>query len=168
MKSGGNAVASGGKGYPSSDNDTDEDGSPENSRKQKSATKSSGTGTSNNSDNSSKHDNSSGDSDSDTEGSVETVVTSSTSSSDASDDDGSPDNFRKRKSATLSSGICTTFTLVQMEAISLKMKKFYKRIECVKRNSDDAIKTMLGQMRKETTGKKNKATPTCAASTETP
>ena len=99
---------------------------------------------------------------------VETVVTSSTSSNDDSDDDGSPDNFRKRKSATLSSCICTTFTLVQMEAISLKMKKLYKRIECVERNSDGPIKTMLGQLRKETTGKKNKATSTCAASTHTP
>ena len=123
---------------------------------------------SNNSDNSIKHENSSSDSDSDTEGLLETVVTSSTSSNDASDDDGSPDNFRKRKSATFSSGIVKTFTLVQLEAISLKMKKFYKRIECVERNSDGAIKTMLGQMRKETSGKKNKATPTCAASTETP
>ena len=55
-----------------------------------------------------------------------------------------------------------------MEAISLKMKKFYKRIECVDRKSDDAIKEMLGQMRKETSGTKNKATATCAASTEVP
>ena len=48
------------------------------------------------------------------------------------------------------------------------MKKFYKRIECVDRKSEDAIKEMLGQMRKETSGTKNKATATCAASTEVP
>jgi hypothetical protein len=38
---------------------------------------------------------------------------------------------------------------VQMKTISLKVKKFYKRIECIELKSDDAIKKMLGQMRKK-------------------
>ena len=67
VKTGGNAVASVGKGSSRSDNDVGKDDSMDDSQKQMSATKSSGTGTSNSSGDSCKRVSKSGENDSDVE-----------------------------------------------------------------------------------------------------